>query len=91
MQIQHWIGVGALVLTAILSFAAFYERVIAARFAQRDDELKKIWRQVGSINERCIGHMENVGEVGADIRNLIARVTRIENKLDKALNGGSDA
>ena len=87
MQIQHWLVVGGIAVSVALAFGAFYDRVINGRFQARDRELKKLWEEMKTINSRCIGHMENVGQVGADIANLKDSIQRIETKVDKILNG----
>jgi hypothetical protein len=86
MHIDQWLAVSGMVVAMILGFAAIYEKVIAARFRQRAEEVARIWGEIKAIGNRCIGHMEHVGQVGADIRNLGERMGRVENKIDKLLS-----
>jgi len=85
MQAHEWLVLCGIVVTVVIAIGAFYDRVVASRFTERDQELRRVWIQLEKLAARSESQMTTVATISADIRALVGRLDSLDTKMDKIL------
>jgi len=84
---QHYLYVAGIVVTLLLAFAGYFNSVISRRFDVMHDILKDHDRRFELVNNRCLIEVAETSAMVAQLESVAARLMRVEEKLDRLLNG----
>ena len=74
-------------MTLLLAFTGYFNSVISRRFDVMHDILKDHDRRFELVNNRCLIEVAETSAMVAQLESVAARLMRVEEKLDRLLNG----
>ena len=87
MQTHQYFYVIGIVVAVVLAYAGFYNAVINRRFEEMTQWVKEHDRKFELINTRCMAELGRSAETAARLEALLNRLERLEEKIDRLLNG----
>jgi hypothetical protein len=93
LELHDWLGIVGIVVTVVLAFGAFYEKVQRDRMAEVRRENRAQWSKIGALEVGLSDHRADEAGTKQTLVFVLEQIKELNRKLDRliGMNGGGHA